>query len=121
MGVCLTAAGIPLSGYHGAFCWFGHGRTHPLRAEELATWLNDTAPIVGEADISRRTKLGKHVSAADYWGRQGIVLFRNFWGAGNQGDHIDLWDGMQMPHGSLNYFARSQEIWFWDMTTPALW
>jgi hypothetical protein len=120
MGVCLTSSGVPLNGYQGTFCWFGHGRTHPIRAEELARWLDDTAPIVGRAEISRR-KNGKQASAVDYSGRQGIVLFRNFWGPGNQGDHIDLWNGTQMAHGDPVYFNRSEEIWFWDMTVPALW
>jgi hypothetical protein len=120
MGVSLTSSGVPLNGYRGTFCWFHHGRNHPIRAEELAGWLEETCPIVGAAEISRR-KNGKQASAADYSGRQGIVLFRNFWGVGNQGDHIDLWDGTRMTHGELNYFTRSEEIWFWDMSAPALW
>ena len=46
-------AGVPLNGYQGAFCWFKHGRLHPIRAEELAGWLNSTCPVVGEAEVAR--------------------------------------------------------------------
>jgi hypothetical protein len=29
-------------------------------------------------------------------GRQGIVAFFNFWGPGNTGDHIDVWNGSRI-------------------------
>ena len=39
----------------------------------------------------------------------------NFWGPGNQGDHIDLWNGSSQAYGTDEYFYRAQEVWFWDM------
>jgi hypothetical protein len=116
IGVCLSNAGLSMASYRGTFCWHGHGRNHPLRAEEVACWLNETAPFVGEAVIARRDSRGHQKSFHDYLGRKGIVLFRNFFGAGNQGDHIDLWDGAIMATGELDYFTRSQEVWFWELT-----
>ncbi len=47
--------------------------------------------------------------------RTGIVVFRNFWGRTNTGDHIDLWDGSAVAKGNRDYFERSQEIWFWEI------
>lgn len=117
LGVCLTASGISLASYRGAFCWSGHGRNHPLRVEEFKLWLNsDRVTFVGYADISKKDRRGTQKSHHAYTGRPGIVVFRNFWGAGNQGDHIDLWDGSVVAHGGTDYFERSQEIWFWQMS-----
>lgn len=116
LGVCLTASGISLATYSGVCCWSGHGRRHPLRVEQLKLWLNGRdASFVGEADISKRTKRGMQRSSHWYAGKRGIVACINFWGRGNQGDHIDLWDGTTMAQGGLDYFERSQEIWFWEM------
>jgi len=79
-------------------------------------WLNSNdVRFVGSAEISKRDKQGRQNSSQSYSGLRGIVVFRNFWGTGNQGDHIDLWDGGSMTHGANDYFERSEEIWFWKM------
>jgi hypothetical protein len=70
--------------------------------------------FVGYAEKRRRRRT-VIVSARDYATRQGLVLFRHFWGAGNLGNHIDLWDGEGMTHGDASYFDRSREVWFWDL------
>jgi Type VI secretion system (T6SS), amidase effector protein 4 len=115
LGVTLTRAGVSLASYRGASCWFGHGRQHPLRAEELKLWLNGPgADFAGTAKIARRSTRGP-VAHHSYLGRTGIMLWRNFWGRGNQGDHIDLWNGEQIAHGTLDFFTRSEEVWFWEM------
>jgi hypothetical protein len=56
------------------------------------------------------------VTHADYTGRSGIVFFQDFWGTGNQGDHIDLWDGTTVRTGARDYFSRSREVWFWQVS-----
>ncbi len=115
-GICLANAGISLASFRGACCWHGHGRTHFLRAEELMHWLNSKdAQFIGTAEIYLRDRNGKQKSAGNFKGRRGIVVCRNFWGQGNQGDHIDLWNGIKMAAGGDEYFARAQEIWFWGM------
>lgn len=81
-------------------------------------WLNSKDVLfVGSAEISKRDKQGHQKSAQFYSGRSGIIVFRNFWGENNQGDHIDLWDGisMSMTKGANDYFELSEEIWFWKM------
>jgi hypothetical protein len=84
--------------------------------EEMKLWLNsENATFVGYAEISRKDKRGHQASYHAYTGRRGIVAFLNFWGRGNQGDHIDLWDGSVVAHGGRDYFERSQEIWCWEM------
>ena len=112
----MAASGISLATYRGVFCWSRHGRTHPLRVEEMKLWLNSNdASFVPVAEISKRDKRGHQQSYHAYAGRRGIVACLNFWGRGNQGDHIDLWDGATLAHGGRDYFERSQQIWFWSM------
>jgi len=108
LGIALEKSGVSLKSFRGERCWFGHG--HVLRAQELADWLRHGTVAVGVPEIARNT------TYASYSTRAGIVFFRNFWGSGNQGDHIDLWNGSSMPgpgdHHS--YFKRSEEVWFWN-------
>jgi hypothetical protein len=70
--------------------------------------------MVGKVEESKRTANGVP-SAGRYSGRTGIVFFRNFWGPGSQGDHIDLWNGNRMTHGEVTYFRRAQSVWFWPV------
>ena len=110
LGLALQRAGADLSAYpRTRCCWFGHAEKHVLRAEELANWLKNRPQLFG--DVEKR----KLTSVDAYVGRQGIVLCRNFWGPGMQGDHIDLWDGGQFADGDEDYFERSQEVWFWQV------
>jgi len=110
MGICLQKAGLDLSDYKGVKCWFKECKEseyiHTLRAEELGNYL--------------KTKLFKpeirsNVTYRNYIHRQGIVLFRNFWGPGESLDHIDLWSGGVMTCGDEEYFSRSGQIWFWEL------
>lgn len=111
MGVCLKDAGVDISSFSGARCYpgHGHGRAHILRAEELAAWLETQKKHFG---VPRKQK---NVKSADFKNKKGIVLLKNFWGPGNQGDHIDLWNGVMMTRGAPAYFARSKEVWFWEL------
>ena len=78
MGVAFTGAGLRMTGYHGAFCWHEHGRTHPLRVEEMIKWLNSGhAHFVGKGEITKRPKQGS-IDPAPFRGRQGIIACRNF-------------------------------------------
>jgi type VI secretion system (T6SS) effector Tae4 (amidase) len=114
-GTMLVNAGISLNSYTGEFCWYGHGKIHTLRVEEMKLWLNsDDVTFVDKAEISKRSH-GHQKTYLDYQGRRGIVAFINFWGEGNQGDHIDLWNGTKIAHGALDYFERSEAIWYWEM------
>lgn len=114
MGLALQDGGFPLDAFTGARCWHGHGRRHTLRAEELAAWLRSRPGEFGRATVHRR------VDANRFIGRRGIIFCRNFWGPGNQGDHIDLWKRSIMRTGDSSYIARSQEVWFWDAELASL-
>lgn len=115
MSVCFTKSGISLASYRGAFCWGAHGRAHAIRAEEFARWLDDDR-VPFPSNHAERKKRGRiPITAQSYATRKGIVLFRNFWGRGNTGDHIDLWDGSVMAHGDASFFSAAREVWFWDI------
>ncbi|HTU11236.1 MAG TPA: type VI secretion system amidase effector protein Tae4 [Allosphingosinicella sp.] len=111
MGVALRGAGVDLSGFDGATCWFGHQPRHVLRAQELAEWLEAQAALVGPVDKKQ------HATSADYAGRPGIVFIKDGWPSG--GDHIDIWNGMALKGGQLDWFERG-EIWFWDLSEDDL-
>jgi Type VI secretion system (T6SS), amidase effector protein 4 len=116
LGAALTASGVSFASYRGAFCWNGHGRSHPLRVEQMKLWLDsENATFVPIAEKSVRSARGIQNSFRHYLGRRGIVAFLDFWGTGNAGDHIDLWNGVEIARGDLDFFERSREIWFWSM------
>lgn len=107
MGVALATAGFDLEDFDGARCSRGHG--HIPRAQELADWLRQQEDLLGKVEIR------KEVTVAEFTGRQGIVFFRDFWGTGNRGDHIDVWNGSKMSHGEHDYFERAKQVWFWPL------
>ena len=120
MGTCLLRSGL-LHGYDKSVCWYRGHQGHTLRAREVADWMRRHPERFGRVEIR------KNVTWGAFKGRTGLVCFHNFWGEGNQGDHIDLWDGTGlvrravdpslegagMAHGSLDYFERAEEVWFW--------
>jgi hypothetical protein len=101
MGEALRGGGVDLSSYRGTKCWF-HRPGHTLKAEKLARWLERRTGQFG------RVKRLSNVTDQDFIGKRGMVLCMSFWGTGWQGDHIDLWDGRWLAHGSDDYFGRSQ-------------
>lgn len=112
MGVCLSAVGFPMNEYDGARCW--HHRksfNHSLRVEELCKFLKKK---LKNHDLITCVKSGHNLpNPKDFDGESGIVAFINFWGSGNQGDHIDLWSGSELKTGELDYFERSEKVMFW--------
>lgn len=109
VGTSLLDSGIGLGSFKGTYCWHGHGKRHVLRTQELANWLAGQPHLFGP--------LVKIQSIAQVEGKMGILFFKDFWGRGNQGDHIDIWDGEEMPKesGADSYFSRAKEVWFWRL------
>ncbi len=107
--IALADGGINLDSFPGVHCWFGHGRDHCLRGEELAVWMKSKPEVFGP------TLIKSEADASDYFGMRGLMFCRNFWGPGNQGDHIDIWNKDYMKTGNPGYISRSKEVWFWEI------
>lgn len=112
-GVALADGGIDVSGFNGARCWHGHDGKHLLRGEELAAWMKRNRAVFGSVVIKA------NADQSTFLGKRGLIFCRNFWGPGNQGDHIDLWNRNHMSTGSPEYIARSAETWFWEIDSGA--
>lgn len=111
LGLAFQGAGINTDAVPGARCWYGHGRKHILRVANLLPWIEKNTTAIG----CKKKVVFKGVTHSNFTGKKGIVYFENFWGTNNQGDHIDLWDGYRIAKGELNFFQRSEQIWFWEM------
>jgi hypothetical protein len=122
MGTCLLKSDL-LHGYDKSMCWYRGHVGHTLRAREVSDWMRRHPERFGPVEIR------SHVTWGAFKGRTGFICFHNFWGEGNQGDHIDLWDGTGvirrendpslegpgLADGALDYFERSEEVWFWPI------
>lgn len=119
------------------------GRKHILRAQDLATWIDRHRDDIGagpkevKKDVTYKDYTDKFglVYFKDFWARNdGEEASGNL-----TGDHIDIWNGSgdwhgkgQMGSGSnddyglnrtgplnysptLEYFKRSDEVWFWPL------
>lgn len=106
MGVALQKSKVNMNSFKGARCWHGHTPKHILRAQELANWIKDRPSSFG------KRKVYKNVSSSDFTGKKGIVFIKDGWGPT---DHIDVWNGALMKGGSLDYFSKGKEVWFWQL------
>ncbi len=111
LGLALQGAGVKTDSVSGARCWNGHGQKHILRVLDLVPWIEKQAAMIG----CKKKTVHKGVTSADFATKNGIVYFQNFYGRNNQGDHIDLWNGQKIAKGDLDFFERSEEVWFWAM------
>ncbi len=109
MGVALNLVKISLQGTRR--CWFKGHVGHVLAAEELGRWLDERPSLVGK---TQKLRPGKD-ALPKVTGKKGILMCMNFWGTGNRGDHIDVWDGSKMKHGRSDYITASEEVWFWEL------
>jgi len=126
VGAAFIRSGMKLDSFKGVYSWQKDAPKYPIRAQELANWLDS-----GAAGLMSRTEnyTGKE-GFEKIAGRTGIVFIQNYWGQGRQGDHIDLWSGSRLTafsswfriqwHLSLEGFATdmrlAQAIWFWPVS-----
>jgi hypothetical protein len=109
LGVALSKLHINLRAVRS--CWFKGHVGHTLAAEELARWLEEQSRLVG---TPLKFRDGKK-ALGELQGKKGIVFCMNFWGAGRNGDHIDVWNGSKMKGGNGGYMLDSQAVWFWKL------
>lgn len=122
LGTCFEKAGVSTKGWPVRRCW-QHKETggHILAAEELASALTRViVPGMGKVE-----KYSGEEGFSKIKGRTGIVFFRNFYAAGMQGDHIDLWDSWRTTNfwisiGRIQILGggkyKDGNIWFWPIS-----
>jgi hypothetical protein len=123
-------SGLKFTGYTGVLSWEKDKPKYPIRAQELADWFSTphsnlpfkVQKFKGE-EVFEKIKLEK-----------GIIFFQNYWGAGSQGDHIDLWNGVRLTDwrtwarihfrigsyglhnlGAGSDFKKAASAWFWKL------
>jgi len=110
LSTTMEKCGFDFSSFNGVKCWFGCDEIHVLRVVELALFL--------EARIGEPKKF-HHIDFEGFRkvtkGASGIIAFYDFWGPGNQGDHIDLFDKYELKNGFDDYFERSRKVLFWKL------
>ena len=130
MGAAWLRSGTTLSGYTGALSWEKDKPKYPIRAQELANWFASPRSHLP----FKVQKFGGKEVFEKIRGKTGIIFFQNYWGLGNQGDHIDLWDGSRLTtldswlriHARIGSFGmhslgfgsdlqKAQATWFWTL------
>jgi hypothetical protein len=92
MAAALTRTGVSMSDFHGALSWQKDKPKYAIRAQELADWLAFRSRFLGKNCIKISARhFNKKLSD-----QSGIIFFKNYWGPGRQGDHIDLWNGSRL-------------------------
>ena len=118
LGVALESAGVSTQGFQGVRCWHGHKPGHILRAEEMANWLKGaSSPFKNMIEFEAKDGFSK------IKGKKGIIFFKDYYGPGNQGDHIDLWNGSRLSRYRTwvefairggSHYSKST-VWFWPV------
>jgi hypothetical protein len=125
MHACPERSGISLISFRGVRSWQKEKTRYAIRAQELANWLArpDILPSI------RVNKFGGKEAFEIIDGRKGIIFFKNYWGPGHQGDHIDLWNGNRLTdwkswarihlniswEGIWSDYRNSDAVWFWEV------
>ena len=119
----LQRSGLNVKTFHGQLSWQKDRPKYAIRAQELANWLARPGILPG---IKVQKFVGKEVFEK-IKGNRGIIFFQNYWGPGNQGDHIDLWNGNRLTdwkslarihlyiswEGIWSDYRKSDAVWFW--------
>lgn len=128
MSAALIRAGVDMKTYRGTWSWQKDRARYAIRAEELANWLAGGASRL-PAKLTKYN--GEEASEAfekvDH--KKGIIFFKDYYGPGMTGDHIDLYNRSRMTEvfswfriharislsGVWSDFRKAKSIWFWEL------
>lgn len=131
LSAALLRSGVNMKSYTGTWSWQTGKPKYAIRAQELAEWL--ASPVSGVPakveKYSGKEVFGEIEGKKGIKGRSGIIFFRDYWGTGAQGDHIDLWNGFRLTDmlswvriyariGSVGLgtdYRKAQSAWFWPL------
>ncbi|AKJ28938.1 type VI secretion system amidase effector protein Tae4 [Caldimonas brevitalea] len=128
VSAALMRSGVNMKAYSGVWSWQKDKPKYAIRAQELASWLAS-----GAAHLPTRFQKYTGDDVKNIWekveDRTGVIFFRDYYGPGMQGDHIDLRNGSRMtalsswvrinlrvgPVGLGSDHRKSSAVWFWEM------
>ena len=129
LSAAMMRCGIDLKSFGGARSWEKDKPKYPIRAEELAAWLDKNAAVL-PGKIQKFA--GKEVATSfeKIKGKQGVIFIKDYYGPGLSGDHIDLFKESRMTdtsswfriatgfaiQGLWSDYRKAKAIWFWQMT-----
>lgn len=102
----LERSGVNFKAFRGQLSWQKDKPKYAIRAQELANWLASPFGKSGGVGMPEVQKFSGKEVFEKIRGKRGIIFFQNYYGPGNQGDHIDLWDGRD-SHTGLRGFEFS--------------
>jgi hypothetical protein len=126
VSAALIRSKVPLAGFNGTLSWQKDKPKYAIRAQELADWLKTEHPkIPRKFEEVQANEFSSKLSS-----KRGIIFFQNYWGSGNQGDHIDLWNGSRLTDwsswiriqgritipGLWSDLEKAKSIWFWAIS-----
>ena len=119
MYAALQKSGVNVKSFYGQLSWQKDKPKYAIRAQELANWLASPAnPLQAKVEKYSGEEVFDKIQD-----RTGIIFFQNYWGPGNQGDHIDLWNRSHLTdwrtwftiHIYGEAYSKSERVWFWAM------
>lgn len=134
LSAALMRSGVDMKSFSGTWSWEKNKPKYAIRAQELADWLASGAARLPSRleKFEAKEAFGRIKDKRGMTGRTGIVFFKNYWGTGAQGDHIDLWNGSRLTDwrtwarinirigdfglhnlGAGSDFQKAQSVWFW--------
>jgi hypothetical protein len=132
LAAAMMRSGYDFKTYRGVKSWQKEGTKYPIRAEQLASWLTTAAAKLPNKVVQYNGKeIKDEKTGQDVFdtlnNKTGIIFFRDYWGPGMQGDHIDLWNGARMTarsswfraqlgityEGMWSDFLKAKAVWFW--------
>ena len=131
LSAALLRSGMEMKSYTGQWSWQKDKPKYAIRAQELANWLATPAAKLSfpPEKMPGREAFGEVEGKRGIAGRTGVVFFQDYWGAGGQGDHIDLWNGSRLtdvaswvriyarlgPIGLGTDYRKAQSTWFFPV------
>ncbi len=133
----LIRSGVNAKTFRGRLSWQKNRPKYAIRAQELADWFASPFGRSSGVMMPQVQKFSGKEVFEKIKGKRGIIFFQNYYGPGNQGDHIDLWDGSRLTsldtwlriHARIGGFGlhslstsffgsdfeKSASVWFWQL------
>lgn len=129
VSAALMRSGVDLSSFGGVRAWEKDKPKYPIRAEELANWVDKNASLL-PGKVQKFVGRDVPTSFDKIKGKVGVIFIKDYYGPGMSGDHIDLFNKSRMTDLSSWFriatgfsiqnqwsdYRKAKVIWFWNMS-----